>query len=294
MKTKNDILKGMASYYGKALDEKGLEIYAHMLKKYTMEQVANAATEALKNEDKFPLYPTLLKYLDAEKLSDLEDRAIEQSNYCKVHFSTGASSNFSDPITERIMRTTMPFADWAQRSAEDVAKYFQGQFVKEYKKIAQSNIERAKLKNKNELGTAQASPDSHISDDMKIRRQWVKDLEKKSGETYDRYQLHQWAIYEGADQGGYIVKFDDPAFIEKLKASERFKFDFPRSHAIISGVAEHLLPPAKPRLEGRILSNDEAAAAIGKILAKLREINAKFKAPTTRGCKVHDRDVRTA
>ena len=294
MKTKADILKGMASYYGKVLDEKGVEIYTHMLRNYTLEHITNAATRAIQEQTTFPLFPVLRQYLDEEKLSGVEDQAILESNFCKVSFHNGGKPHFEDPITDRIMRSAMQWSDWSQRSTEDVAKFFQGQFVKEYKKIYFSEIERAKLKSKKELEPAEKKENEHISEHAKRRRQWVKDLEKKSGETYDRYQLHPWAIYEGADLGGYIINFEDELFLDKLKASERFKQDFPRSSAIINGVPMDKWPAAKPRLTGRILTNEEATAMLAPIMAKLRAINASVRTPKAKAYTSHSRDVQTA
>lgn len=250
--SKADVLDGLVSYYGKSLDDKGKGLYLHLLKKYKVDQVKDAAAQCMANEATFPLFPILRKYLDEVQLSELEDTAIQQSNYCKVHFQTGADPHFSDPITYKIMNSTLRFQDWKKRSEEDVATYFQGQFVKEYKRIFLSNHERGKLKSKKEIEGEVKPPDnSHITEDMKQAAQWVKDVEKRSGERMDRYQFHSWAVYEGKNQGGDALRFDDVNFMEKIKASARFKKDFPRMWCVVNNIAKEKWPPLKIEEEGK-------------------------------------------
>lgn len=271
MKSKADVLQGLSSYYSKDLDDKGRQLYVHLLKGYKLEQVAEAAAQAMANEEKFPLFKTLRKYLDEEKMSKLDDDAIQQANYCKVHFETGASPNFSDPITNKIMKTILKFEDWKRRTPEDIAKFFQGQFVKEYKRIFLSNHERSKLKSRKEIeGETKKDDDSHITEAMKLNRQWVKDMEKMTGEVFERYIFHPWAIYEGYAHRGYAINFNDPHFRDKLKDSKIFAEDFPRAKAFLDGKNKKDWPPARVEIGNKLASEEKIKSAMAKSMEVIK------------------------
>ena len=122
-----------------------------------------------------------------------------------------------------------------------------------------------------------------------FHRAWLEDQERCNLGGDELMRHGDGCVWMGtASNGlpsGLPIVFADAQFIQKVKTSRHLLAQFPTWDFSGTKIQD---------LGGKKLTMEEVKERLAPILAELRKINAKFKAPTTRGYKVHVRDVQTA